>query len=187
MLELLERQKTLTSNQWKIIATANLRGHAELLRLLSDWLRAGVHCRRMAPDLRPVGDHPAFVGTRCSSGRILLGLDGRSHWPAQSLYCDVAECPLATGIMAFTPDQGGWIFLSFFQFFVGFGNASLIAVDIPLVQEFVPSYKRGWVSGMTTVLLPAGNVMGALSGAYLAPLIGWRGLFFIGLQQRRWF
>ena len=67
-------------------------GHARLLRLLPDWLRAGVHCRRMAPDLRPVGDHPAFVGPRCSSGRILLGLDGRSHWPAQSLYRDVAEC-----------------------------------------------------------------------------------------------
>ncbi len=49
--------------------------------------------------------------------------------------------------MYFTPDQGGWIagwiFLSFFRFFVGFGNAGLIAVDIPLVQEFVPAYKRG--------------------------------------------
>jgi putative MFS transporter len=66
---------------------------------------------------------------------------------------------LATGIMYFTPGQGGWIagwiFLSFFRFFVGFGNAGLIAVDIPLVQEFVPAYKRGWVSGLTTTLLPA--------------------------------
>ena len=69
----------------------------------------------------------------------------------------------------------------FFRFFVGFGNAGLIAVDIPLVQEFVPSYKRGWVSGLTTVLLPAGNILGALSGAYLAPVIGWRGLFLVGL------
>jgi MFS transporter, putative metabolite:H+ symporter len=54
---------------------------------------------------------------------------------------------IATGIMFFTPDPGGWIsswiFLSFFRFFVGFGNAGLIAVDIPLVQEFVPAYKRG--------------------------------------------
>jgi putative MFS transporter len=57
----------------------------------------------------------------------------------------------------------------------------LIAVDIPLVQEFVPSYKCGWVSGLTTVLLPAGNLLGALSGAFLAPMIGWRGLFLIGL------
>ena len=87
--------------------------------------------------------------------------------------------------MFFTPDPGGWvsswIFLSFFRFFVGFGNAGLIAVDIPLVQEFVPTYKRGWVSGLTTVLLPAGKILGALSGWLLAPAIGWRGLFLVGL------
>jgi putative MFS transporter len=92
----------------------------------------------------------------------------------------------ATGIMYFTPgDAGwvpGWIFLSFFRFFVGFGNAGLIAVDIPLVQEFVPTYKRGWVSGLTTVLLPAGNLLGAMSGWLLAPAIGWRGLFLVGLS-----
>ena len=71
--------------------------------------------------------------------------------------------------------------MAFFRFFVGFGNAGMIAVDIPLVQEFVPTYKRGWVAGLTTVLLPAGNVIGAISGAYLAPTIGWRGLFLVGL------
>ncbi len=75
----------------------------------------------------------------------------------------------------------GWIFLTFFRFFVGFGNAGLIAVDIPLVQEFVPASKRGWVSGLTTVLLPAGNILGAVAGAYLAPVMGWRGLFLVGL------
>src|SRR5262249_51593497 len=92
---------------------------------------------------------------------------------------------IATGIMALTPDQDafipGWLFLAFFRFFVGFGNAGLIAVDIPLVQEFVPAQKRGWVSGLTTVLLPAGNILGAVSGAFLAPIIGWRGLFLVGL------
>jgi putative MFS transporter len=92
---------------------------------------------------------------------------------------------LATGVMYFTPGQDGWVpgwlFLMFFRFFVGFGNAGLIAVDIPLVQEFVPTYKRGWVAGLTTVLLPAGNVLGAISGAFLAPHIGWRGLFLVGL------
>jgi putative MFS transporter len=83
--------------------------------------------------------------------------------------------------MALTPEEGGWIFLTVFRFFVGFGVSGLFAVDLPLVQEFVPSCKRGWVSGLTTSLLPAGNLLGAVSGAYLAPIVGWRGLFVVGL------
>ena len=41
----------------------------------------------------------------------------------------------------------------------------MIAVDIPLVQEFVPTYKRGWVAGLTTtqVGLLTSQQIGALS------------------------
>jgi putative MFS transporter len=92
---------------------------------------------------------------------------------------------LATGVMYFTPAQDGWIagwlFLCVCRFFVGLGNAGLITVDLPLVQEFMPAYKRGWVSALTTTLLPAGNLLGGLAGWLLAPVIGWRGLFLIGL------
>jgi len=45
----------------------------------------------------------------------------------------------------------------------------------------LPASKRGWVAGLTTALLPAGNLLGALAGAYLSPIVGWRGLFLIGL------
>jgi putative MFS transporter len=45
----------------------------------------------------------------------------------------------------------------------------------------VPAYKRGWVTGLTTSLLPAGTLLGALAGAYLEPVVGWRGLFAVGL------
>jgi MFS transporter, putative metabolite:H+ symporter len=88
---------------------------------------------------------------------------------------------IATGIMALTPDKGGWIFLSVFRFFVGVGVAGLVVVDLPLVQEFVPSSKRGWIGGLVTSTVSVGGMFGALSGAFLAPLIGWRGLFAIGL------
>jgi putative MFS transporter len=54
-------------------------------------------------------------------------------------------------------------------------------VDIAIVQEFVPAYKRGWITGLTTTLLPAGTLLGALAGAYLEPSVGWRGLFAVGL------
>ena len=88
---------------------------------------------------------------------------------------------LATGVLALTPDTGGWIFLTIFRFFVGFGVAGLGAVDLPLVQEFVPSSKRGKVGGLVTACLPLGTTLGAFLGGYLTPYIGWRGVFAVGL------
>ncbi|HVH78463.1 MAG TPA: MFS transporter, partial [Stellaceae bacterium] len=87
---------------------------------------------------------------------------------------------IPTGLMALTPD-GGWVYLTVCRFLVGFGVSGLFAVDLPLVQEFVPTYKRGWVGGLVTSCLPLGNIFGAFLGAYLAPAFGWRGLFAIGL------
>jgi len=181
MLELLEQQKRLTANQWKIIATANLGDMLDFF------------------DLYLIGYVLAFIigGWHLTFGQtaVILLSSGLGAVPGAFFWGWMADrigrrtvfilttlnFAIATGIMALTPDVGGWIFLSVFRFFVGFGNAGLYAVDVPLVQEFVPAYKRGWVSGLTTSLLPAGNLLGAVSGAFLAPIIGWRGLFLVGL------
>src|SRR5262249_23269052 len=92
---------------------------------------------------------------------------------------------LATGVMAFTPGQDGfvpgWLFLMFFRFFVGGGNAGIFTIDLPLVQEFIPAYKRGWVSGLITAPPPAASVMGGVAAWLLLPIVGWRGLFLVGL------
>jgi MFS family permease len=78
---------------------------------------------------------------------------------------------IATGIMYLTAEQNwlfpGWAFLAFFRFFVGFGNAGMIAVDIPLVQEFVPTYKRDWITGhrATAGRQYSRRVVGVVAGA----------------------
>src|SRR5215831_15891205 len=154
MIELLERQKKLTANQWKLIFTGNL---ADLLDFFDFFL---------------IGYVLAFITkewqlTYCQGAVILL------------------SSGIATGVMYFTPGPNswlaGWLFLSLMRFFVGTGNAGLYAVDLPLIQEFMPASKRGWVSALVTTLLPAGSPLGALVGAYLAPVIGWRGMFLLGL------
>ena len=72
---------------------------------------------------------------------------------------------LATGVLALIPDTGGWIFLTAFRFFVGSGRGAY-AVDLPLVQEFVPSSKRGKVGGLVTACLPLGTSLGAFMGGF---------------------
>src|SRR5271166_5377052 len=146
MLELLERQKRLTANQWKIISAAIL---GDMLDFFDFFL---------------IGYVLVFIVTQwkltfIESGVILL----------------------AAGVMAATPDQYGWLFLAFFRMLVGVGQAGMVAVDLPLVQEFVPSSKRGFVGGIVTSTISVGGALGAAAGAYLGPTIGWRGLFLLGL------
>jgi putative MFS transporter len=185
MLEYLERQKKLTANQWRIIATANL---GDMLDFFDFFLIGYVLAFIFKEWQLTYGESAVILvsaGLGAVPGAWFWGWMGDKIGRRKVFMLTALNVAVATGIMFFTPGPdgwvAGWIFLSFFRFFVGFGNAGLIAVDIPLVQEFVPSYKRGWVSGLTTTLLPAGNVLGALSGAFLAPVIGWRGLFLVGL------
>src|SRR5262249_52490598 len=64
----------------------------------------------------------------------------------------------------------------------GVGNAGIFTIDLPLVQEFIPAYKRGWVSALVTTLLPGGGMLAGLVAAWLLPIIGWRYLFLVGLS-----
>src|SRR5207237_933032 len=107
---------------------------------------------------------------------------GRRSWFLWS----AVTISLATGVMVFTPGPAalipGWLFLVFFRVFVGVGNAGIFTIDLPLVQEFIPAYKRGWVSALVTTLLPGGGMLAGLVAAWLLPLIGWRYLFLVGLS-----
>src|SRR5712692_9019218 len=185
MLERLEQQRRLTSNQWKLIITGNL---ADLLDFFDFFL---------------IGYVLAFITKEWQltywQGAVILLSSGIGAVPGAFFWGWVADkigrrkvfiltalnVALATGIMALTPGPNGWIsgwlFLAVFRLFVGVGNAGLYAVDMPLVQEFMPTTKRGWVGALITTLLPAGSMLGGVAGWLLAPIIGWRGLFLLGL------
>src|SRR5229473_1787793 len=186
MLERLEKQKKLTVNQWKIIATANVGDMLDFF----DFFLIGYVLAFILKEWQLTYGQSAVILISAGIGAVLGGFFwgwmGDRIGRRKVFILTALNVAFATGIMYFTPDKdgwiAGWIFLAFFRFFVGFGNAGLIAVDIPLVQEFIPAYKRGWVTGLTTTLLPAGNILGAVSGWLLAPLIGWRGLFLVGLS-----
>ena len=181
MLELLEQQKQLTGNQKKIVAAA-------VIGDMLDYFDFGLIGFALAFIIGP------WKLTYGQSAMILLtsgigGVPGALFygWLADRIgrrkvfIATAVNFSFATGVMALTPDQGGWIFLSVCRFFVGFGVAGLFTVDLPLVQEFVPTAKRGFVGGLVTSLLPIAGIMGAALGAFVTPIIGWRGLFAIGL------
>jgi putative MFS transporter len=91
----------------------------------------------------------------------------------------VLNFSIATGLLYFTPDNG-WVYLTIMRFFVGLGVGGLYCVDLPLVQEFMPTSKRGWVGGLVTCVIPLGVGLGAVMGAFMGS-DQWRLLFAIGV------
>jgi putative MFS transporter len=180
MLEILDRQQTLTRNQRKIVLAAIL---GDLLDFFDYYLIGFVLAFIVGPWKLTYGESAIILlssGVGAIPGAVFWGWMADKIGRRKVFIATVLNFSLATGILAFTPDHG-WIFLSVFRFFVGFGVAGLYSVDLPLVQEFVPTSKRGLASGLVTATIPVGSMLGAVSGAFLADIVGWRGLFIVGL------
>src|SRR5260370_22155785 len=185
MIDLLERQKKLTANQWKLICPAN---RADLLDFFDFFLIGYVTAaltKQGSLTYWQGGGILLASGLGAVAGAFFWGWLGDRIGRRTVFILSAITIALATGVMYFTPGQDGfipgWLFLVIFRIFVGLGNAGIYTIDLPLVQEFIPAYKRGWVSALVTTLLPAGSLLAGLAAWQLLPIIGWRGLFLIGL------
>jgi putative MFS transporter len=185
MIELLEQQKKLTTNQWKLICTANL---ADLLDFFDFFLIGYVTAaltKQWSLTYLQGGGILLASGLGAVPGAFFSGWLGDRIGRRTVFIMSAVTISLATGLMAFTPGPDGfvpgWLFLMFFRFFVGVGNAGIYTIDLPLVQEFIPAYKRGWVSALITTLLPGGSMLAGFAAWQLLPIVGWRGLFLVGL------
>jgi putative MFS transporter len=186
MIERLEAQKKLTSNQWKLICTANV---ADLLDFFDFFLIGYVTAALTKEWSLTYWQGGAILlasGLGAVPGAFVWGWLGDKIGRRTVFIWSAVTISLATGIMVFTPGPSaiipGWLFLSFFRFFVGIGNAGIFTIDLPLVQEFMPAYKRGWVSALVTTLLPAGSMLAGIIASTLLPIVGWRYLFLVGLS-----
>jgi putative MFS transporter len=119
-------------------------------------------------------------GVAAIPGGIFFGWLGDKVGRRTVFMITILTFSLATGTMAITPERS-WIFLVVMRFVVGLGVGGMAAADLPLLQEFMPASKRGWISGLSIGLLPLGPLLAAALSAYLGDVIGWRGLFACGL------
>ena len=81
-----------------------------------------------------------------------------------------ALCGFATSILMF----------AIFRFLSGFGVGGEWAAGTPLLQESVPEHVRAKWSGWLHTAIPVGMMLAA-GASLLLPIIGWRGMFFIGI------
>ena len=187
MIELLEQQKKLTANQWKMIGTANLADMLDFFDFFLIGYVLGVHHRRVAADLSAKSAVILLAsGLGAVPGAFFWGWMGDRIGRRTVFMATLLNVALATGIMAFTPEQD--------------------ALDLRLdVSDVLPLLRRLRQRRPDRGGHPAGAgirpVLQArlgqradhrrccrratcwvrVSGAFLAPIIGWRGLFLVGL------
>src|SRR6202522_3095530 len=179
MFEILDRRTSLTGNQIRILVAAIF---GDALEFLDYFLIGFVLAFLIGPWKLTFGQSATVL---MSSGiGAIFGAYGWG-WLADRVgrrkvfIGTVLNFSVATGLLYFTPDNG-WIYLSVMRFFVGVGVGGLYCVDLPLVQEFMPSSKRGWVGGLVTCVIPLGVGLGGFLGATIGNG-GWRLLFAIGV------
>jgi MFS transporter, putative metabolite:H+ symporter len=179
MFEVLDRQTSLTGNQKKILAAAIIGDALEFF----DYFLIGFVLAFLIGPWKLTFGQSAIVLMSSGLGAII----GAYAWGwladrigrRKVFIGTVLNFSIATGLLYFTPDNG-WVYLTIMRFFVGLGVGGLYCVDLPLVQEFMPTSKRGWVGGLVTCVIPLGVGIGAVMGAFMGS-DQWRLLFAIGV------
>lgn len=180
MLSYLDRQTKLTGNQKRIILAAMI---GDLLEFFDFFLIGFVLAFIVGPWQLTFGKSAVILlssGFGAMFGAVFYGWLADRIGRRKVFMMTVINFSLATGILAFTPENA-WIFLTVFRFIIGFGAGGLYCVDLPLAQEFVPTSKRGMVGGLVTSTVPLGILLGSVLAATMTPIVGWRGLFAIGM------
>ena len=180
MFESLDRQTALTTNQKKIVVAAII---GDMLEFFDYFLIGFVLAFIIGPWKLTFGQSAVILlssGIGAALGAFFWGWLADKIGRRKVFLATIINFSVATGALAFTPDNG-WIYLTIFRFIVGFGVGGLYAVDLPLVQEFVPARLRGFIGGLVTCFIPVGILLGSVLGAFLAPTVGWRGLFALGV------
>ena len=179
MFEILDRRTRLTGNQIKIL-TAAIIGDA--LEFFDYFLIGFVLAFLIGPWKLTFGQSAIVLmssGIGAIIGAYVWGWLADRIGRRKVFIGTVLNFSIATGLLYFTPDNG-WVYLAIMRFFVGVGVGGLYCVDLPLVQEFMPSSKRGWVGGLVTCVIPLGVGLGAVLGAFMGS-DQWRLLFAIGV------
>ena len=166
MFNELDRRTSLTGNQIKILGAAII---GDALEFFDYFLIGFVLAFLIGPWKLTFGQSATVLmssGIGAIIGAYLWGWLADRVGRRMVFIGTVLNFSIATGLLYFTPDNG-WIYLTILRFFVGTGVGGLYCVDLPLVQEFMPSSKRGWVGGLVTCVIPLGVGLGAVLGAFM--------------------
>ncbi|HEV7137316.1 MAG TPA: MFS transporter [Steroidobacteraceae bacterium] len=173
-----EERPQLTSNQWKVVSFCAVGG---MLEIMDVYIIAFILAVITKPWKLSYGESAGVLlasGVGAVVGSFFWGYVADRVGRKRAFVATIVTCSAASLALVFTP-QGNWMFLATLRTIVGFGTGGFF-IFVVLVQEFVPASTRGFVCGLISGAAAGGLLLGAISGSFLMPIIGWRGLFAVG-------
>ena len=111
-------------------------------------------------------------------GGLLFGLLADRYHKFKVFKWTILIFSIATGLIFFAPDI---ISIYVLRFIAGMGVGGEYGVAIAIMAGIVPPEKMGRISSLNGIAGQVGSIVSALLAGWLAPALGWRGLFLFGL------
>nr|WP_278925053.1 MFS transporter [Streptococcus canis] len=111
-------------------------------------------------------------------GGILFGLLADRYHKFKVFKWTILLFSVATGLIYLTPSLP---YLYLMRFIAGIGVGGEYGVAIAIMAGIVPPEKMGRVSSLNGIAGQLGSISSALLAGWIAPSLGWRGLFLFGL------
>lgn len=111
-------------------------------------------------------------------GGLLFGLLADRHHKFKVFKWTILVFSIATGLIYFTKCIE---YLYIMRFIAGIGVGGEYGVAIAIMAGIVPPEKMGRISSFNGIAGQVGSITSALLAGWLAPALGWRGLFLFGL------
>lgn len=111
-------------------------------------------------------------------GGLLFGLLADRYHKFKVFKWTIVIFSLATGLIYFTQNI---YYLYLMRFIAGIGVGGEYGVAIAIMAGIVPIGKMGRISSLNGIAGQVGSITSALLAGWLAPALGWKGLFLFGL------
>lgn len=111
-------------------------------------------------------------------GGLLFGLLADRYNKFKVFKWTIIIFAVATGLIYFTSSLP---YLYWMRFIAGIGVGGEYGVAIAIMAGIVPKEKMGRISSLNGIAGQIGSITSALLAGWLAPTLGWKGLFLFGL------
>ncbi|WP_367850106.1 MFS transporter [Rhodoferax sp. WC2427] len=143
--------------------------------VVSTFLRDASHIGVVTPSVAGALGSYALVGVLV--GALLAGSVGDTVGRRKVMLCAYAWFSIGMGLTAMTTSATVFGLL---RFATGLGVGALVATTGALIAEYAPKGKKNLFIAIVYSGVPLGSLLAAGLAMVLLPLIGWRGMFWLG-------